>query len=379
MSSGRRNFIKKTVLASLASAAFPTILSAGYPANEKLVVGLTGADSQGFKNLKYFLNQLNIECGAIYDSDKNMLEKIAAETEKIQGKKPLIYNDFRRLAENNDVDLVINSIPGDVGPLISACESGKDIYTTAPLVISEQDFCTITALQKSNGNIIETDRWSYRHPVLQKIIRHMRSEKFGIIKNVHVWNYTNYQNTGTNSFNKLNTNQSADLFTRQSMQELHKAISLIPGKEPHSLFSTGANYQSSLKTEETPDTVMSIFDFGEFELLWDRSAFIHFSRYRRNKGVAFKSTKGILLIDDDNWQWNSYSDKSRQDVICEIQNFDKNGNHLHVMGFIDNVKTRQSSDISLKTAALISKANNLAQLACLRKKKLLWGRCLLDR
>jgi hypothetical protein len=91
MKSSRRKFIRNSVIATTAMGTFPTILRAGYSANEKIVVGLVGCLGMGFNNLKTFLNQPNVECGALCDVDRNVLEERAAEVEKIQDKKPLLY------------------------------------------------------------------------------------------------------------------------------------------------------------------------------------------------------------------------------------------------------------------------------------------------
>src|SRR5690606_35969108 len=100
MKPNRRTFIRNSAMATPALGTFPTILHAGFSANEMVVVGLVGCLGMGFSNLKTFLAQPNVECGALCDVDRNVLEERAAEVEKIQGKKPLLYDDYRKLLEN---------------------------------------------------------------------------------------------------------------------------------------------------------------------------------------------------------------------------------------------------------------------------------------
>ena len=96
MKTKRREFIKKTAVAGLGVGTFPTILTAGSSsANDKIVVGLIGCKGMGYNDLKAFLSQPGVECSSLCDVDNNILNERAAETEKITGKKPALYKDYR--------------------------------------------------------------------------------------------------------------------------------------------------------------------------------------------------------------------------------------------------------------------------------------------
>src|SRR5690554_7300429 len=110
----RRNFIKSSALATAGvglAASVPMAMSSCLGANEKVVCGLIGARGMGFSNLQAFLRQPNTECAAICDVDENVLNKRIAETETIQGIKPVGYTDYREMLENPDIDVVIIGTP----------------------------------------------------------------------------------------------------------------------------------------------------------------------------------------------------------------------------------------------------------------------------
>src|SRR5919112_800302 len=75
--------------------------------NDKLVFALIGCRSMGFGDLENALKQPGVECGALCDVDDSILQKRSADVEKIQGKKPQLYKDYRKLLENKDIDAVI--------------------------------------------------------------------------------------------------------------------------------------------------------------------------------------------------------------------------------------------------------------------------------
>ena len=110
----RRNFIKTTTTAAVGislAAAMPAAMGSCVGANEKLRCGLIGVNGMGFADLSAFLRQKNTECVALCDVDANVLNRRAADTEKIQGKKPQLYSDYRKLLENKDIDVVIIGTP----------------------------------------------------------------------------------------------------------------------------------------------------------------------------------------------------------------------------------------------------------------------------
>ena len=58
----------------------------------------------GMSDLKSFLKMDGVECLAVCDVDRNVLEKRAAEAKEIQGKAPQLYDDYRKLLEHKDLD-----------------------------------------------------------------------------------------------------------------------------------------------------------------------------------------------------------------------------------------------------------------------------------
>src|SRR5215210_3798914 len=65
--------------------------------NDTIVLGLIGARGQGMADLRQALKQPGVRCEAVCDVDDAVLTERRADIEKIQGKAPTTYKDFRRL------------------------------------------------------------------------------------------------------------------------------------------------------------------------------------------------------------------------------------------------------------------------------------------
>ena len=124
---GRRRF--------LALAAFPLILPSGAlgqpgrpGANERLVTGHIGIGARG----RALLERLHAGAAAVCDVDQFHLRDGAG----IIGPGVRLFNDYRALLDERDIDAVVIATPDHWHALqaIHACEAGKDVFLETPAV-----------------------------------------------------------------------------------------------------------------------------------------------------------------------------------------------------------------------------------------------------
>ena len=126
----RRNFLKKSVTAGMASMFAPTIISSKVMAapgrtgaNDKIIIGGIGVGGRGNSLLNTFSKFDDVEIAAVADADMNRANEIG----KRYGAEP--YQDYRRLLERDDIDGVVIASPDHWHALhsIHAAQDGKDI------------------------------------------------------------------------------------------------------------------------------------------------------------------------------------------------------------------------------------------------------------
>jgi hypothetical protein len=110
MSSSRRDFIKTaSVLAAGSVIPFSSLSNKrnSISPNDKIHVGLIGANGMGFNDLTSFLKNPEIECAALCDIDRNVLNTRTDALVKLGFPKPKLYVDYRKMLENKDIDVAI--------------------------------------------------------------------------------------------------------------------------------------------------------------------------------------------------------------------------------------------------------------------------------
>lgn len=408
MKPNRRTFIRNSAMATAAVSAFPTILHAGFSANEKVVVGLVGCLGMGFSNLKAFLDQPNVECGALCDVDRNVLEERAAEVEKIQGKKPVLYDDYQKLLENKDIDVVINATPDHWHALIAihAMEAGKDLYTEKPLANSIEECNLMVKAQKRYNKVVQVGQWQRSDPHWKAAVDYLHEGKIGRIRSVRSWSYVGWKGSipvvpdseppagvdydfwlGPAPKKPFNKNRfhftfrwywdyAGGLMADWGVHLLDYALFGMNQYVPKSVMSTGGKYAFPDDAMETPDTMMAVYDFGDFGLLWDHTIGIYGANFgKRGHGVAFVGEWGTLVVDRSGWEvipeTNSNSAKKGYEGM-PLQKGTGKGLELHVQNFLECIKTREKPSCDIEIGAHIARFAHLGNISYRLGRKVFW-------
>ena len=188
----RRTFIKTSSLAVAGVALASTMpMAACKGANEKLVCGAIGVNGMGWADLAAFLKLPNTECAAICDVDESVLNKRIADTEKIQGKKPVGFKDYRKLLEMPGIDVVIIGTPDHWHclPMVDACQAGKDVYCEKPLGNSIEEINVMEAAANKYNTVVQVGMWQRSDPHWREAVDFVKSGQLGKIRTVRTWAY----------------------------------------------------------------------------------------------------------------------------------------------------------------------------------------------
>ncbi|MBW6500301.1 MAG: Gfo/Idh/MocA family oxidoreductase [Bacteroidales bacterium] len=172
----RRDFIAKTGIVTAGVALGAPAMSAAaynriYGAGERINVGFIGLGNRGTQLLGLFMNQHDVRTAAFCDTyepymlrDRSKVHpgylselggRIPQMGEKFP-EKPILYNDFRKLLENTDIDAVVIATPDHwhAIQMISAVKAGKDVYVEKPLTITLKEGREMVSAQAETQRVV---------------------------------------------------------------------------------------------------------------------------------------------------------------------------------------------------------------------------------
>jgi predicted dehydrogenase len=408
MKTNRREFIKKSAVTGLTVGAFPLILKAGKGSvNDKVVVGLIGCKGMGFNDLKAFLAQPNVECHSLCDVDSNVLNERAVETEQITGTKPVLYEDYRKMLEQNDIDAVIIGTPDHWHCLqmIHACEAGKDVYCEKPLGNSIEECNLMVKAAERYNKVVQVGQWQRSDPHWMNAVQYLHEGHIGRIRSVKVWSNVGWKGSipvlpdepvpegvnydmwlGPAPKRPFNQNRfhftfrwywdyAGGLMTDWGVHLLDYALFGMNEYVPNSIMATGGKYAFPDDAMETPDTLTAVYDFGDFGVIWEHTIGIYGANYGRGHGLAFVGEHGTLVVDRQGWEMipesRGFGVKEGLEAV-PLQKGTGQGLNLHVENFLDCIKTRNKPNCDIEIGAHIARFAHLGNIAYRLGRRLYW-------
>ena len=158
MDDSRRDFLT-TCTGGLAAAAVPyffstprTLADETRAKNDRIALGLIGSGSIANLNIKTAKEWIDVV--AIADVDAG---RAAGFNERHAGGKADVYDDYRRILERKDVDVIHVATPDHwhTKPVVEAMLAGKDVYCEKPLTLTIDEGKLIRRVQKETGRIVQ--------------------------------------------------------------------------------------------------------------------------------------------------------------------------------------------------------------------------------
>ena len=101
------------------------------------------------------------------------------------------YQDYRKLLDRKDVDVVIYATPEHWHylPCIHACQAGKDMYGEQPLSHTIREGRVMVEAVRKYNRVFQTGEQQRSHPATRKAVELIRNGRIGKIQSVIGYNY----------------------------------------------------------------------------------------------------------------------------------------------------------------------------------------------
>jgi predicted dehydrogenase len=397
MSSTRRNFIKTASAVAAASMLKIDVLQGAKkyvsPA-DKIRVGLIGGNSQGYSDLSSFLKNPEVECIGMADVDRNVLERRTGDLAKLNGNKPKLYDDYRKMLEDKDIDIVIVGTPDHwhCMQFVHSLEAGKNVYVEKPIGNSIAEINIMAKAARKHGKFVQVGQWQRSQPHFVDAINYLRTGKLGRIRTCKAWSYVDWKGAvpkvpdtpvpeGVNydmwlgpapkrPFNKNRFHftwrwyweYGNGLMTDWGVHLIDYILYGMNRSVPDSVMAIGGKYAFPEDDMVTPDTMTAVYDFKDFTMIWEHTIGIGLGNWRRPHGMSYIGENGTLVLDRNGWE--VVPEKDRVEAV-PVQKNVGNGQDLHVRNFLDcirdNTPQNLHADIEIgRRVALVAQMGNIA-------------------
>lgn len=188
MTTTRRRFLSTSTAAIAAPFILPS-RSAAEAAGKTIRLGHIGTGGQGTGLLRNFLSMKGCTSVAIADPYRQRREAAGQLVKQTQGHDPKLYNDFRELLADPNIDAVIIATPDHwhVPVGLAAVRAGKDVYIEKPLGHTlAQNKAMLDACVK-HDRIFQYGTQQRGKDILRRGIELVMNGVIGDIERIEIW------------------------------------------------------------------------------------------------------------------------------------------------------------------------------------------------
>ncbi|HOW71099.1 MAG TPA: Gfo/Idh/MocA family oxidoreductase [Phycisphaerae bacterium] len=171
----RRSFLKNSTLAASSIALSSAGVARGFPANEKVVLGVIGIRGRGL-GLAQGFSKNGAGIAYLCDVDSNLFADRLKSIASLQGKAPQAVKDYRAILDDGTVDAVVVATPDHwhAPPTIQACQSGKDVYVEKPVAHNVREGRKMIEAARKYKRIVQVGTQARSGPYVQRAAEYIR-------------------------------------------------------------------------------------------------------------------------------------------------------------------------------------------------------------
>lgn len=411
----RRKFLQQTTLAAAGLSLSGSLLAnpmSIFSANDTVNFGVIGCKGMGWANIQAHLKLPNVNCIALADVDQRVLDERSAQLKKITGKAPKLYKDYRKMLENKDIDAVIIGTPDHWHCLnmVDALQADKHVYVEKPLANSIEECNVMLDAGRKYNKMVQVGQWQRSGKHYDDAINYVQSGELGQIRLVKCWAYQGWMNPvevkpnstppegvdyqmwlGPAPDRPFNENRfhfnfrwfwdyAGGLMTDWGVHEIDIALYAMGAKAPKSILASGGKFAYPNDASETPDTLQTVYEFEDFNLLWEHATGIDGGNYGRAEGIAFIGNNGTLVVNRDGWEVIPEGENKNDEWVTKTKRIaliTPQGNALenHAENFVSAIRANDSSKLNcgVETGSIAAITAHMGNIAYKTGKKLYWN------
>ncbi|MEP7324264.1 MAG: Gfo/Idh/MocA family oxidoreductase [Saprospiraceae bacterium] len=393
----RRKFIKSTSFGAL-SLGLPSFIKKSAPSDTVRVAHI-GLGGMGNNHMKWFQALPGVEIVGLCDVDEVHLSDTQKALLALQpDNKAILYNDFRRILDRKDVDVITCATPDfwHAQIAILAFQAGKDVYGEKPLSFNIREGQKMLKALNRYDRIFQLGTQIHAGENYHRVAEIIQSGILGKISKVHIWKtgeppifdpapnqqvpaHFNYDYwLGPSPFEPYaleHTHLNYRYFMNYSggiYQDFwcHIADIVWWSVKPKGLKTIQARGERSTGAGDTPKSLEVDFEFEDLELHWSSTPPDVHGAKDMHIGAYFIGEKGNLLC-NYNTKEIEINGQFMHDLTEVPSTIIRSPGHQQ--NFIDSVKSRKQPQSNLAYVREMTLPMHLGLISWRLKRKLNWN------
>jgi predicted dehydrogenase len=261
----------------------------------------------------------------------------------------------------------------------------------------------MVAAQERYGNVVQVGQWQRSQQHFQDALNFISTGVLGPIRTVKVWCYQGWMRpdpivpnsappkgvdyTGwlgpaqTKPFNSSRFHfnfrwfwdYAGGLMTDWGVHLLDYALLGMHASLPKTIVGLGGKFAYPNLAEETPDTLTTLYEFDNFNMVWDSAMGIDNGSYDRDHGIAFIGNHATLILNRGGWEVIEEHRSENKIAKPLVKPLDR-GLDKHAQNFVDAMRANDPSAVncSIQQGAHVATVAQMGNISYRSGKKLYW-------
>ena len=412
----RRTFLKNAAAFSAGSLIVNPLEARYLSPNDKILIAVIGCNGMGWANVRSLLKNKEVDLVAIADVDQNAIQRRLVDYQKMRNNQPKTYSDYREMLNDPQIDVVVIGSPDHwhCKMFVDAVEAGKHVYVEKPIANTIEE-CNIMVKAASKSNVmVQVGQWQRSGPHYRQAIDIVQSGILGNIRLVKVWAYQGWMNPmkqlpdalppegvdysfwlGPAPRRPFNPNRfhfnfrwfwdyAGGLMTDWGVHEIDIALYAMKAIAPISVMASGGKLAYPNDPAETPDTLQAVFQYPNFNMLWEHATGIDLGPYQRREGIAFIGNNGTLVLNRKGFEvlvenqalgYSEWGDPKMETIEKVDRPADVNYLDLHTQNFLEAIRTNDNKLLHtpIDSGSLAAINAQMGNIAYKTGNKLFWN------
>ncbi len=373
----RRSFLKSSFLTAAACSLSPRSWARVAGANDNIRIAIVGLNGRGQSHLRDGYNKIKgVRIVALCDVDQNVLDQ---KTGVVEGAQK--FRDFRKLLESKEIDAVSIATPNHWHSLqtIWACQAGKDVYVEKPCSHNPFEGRKCVEAARKYNRIVQHGTQSRSNALAASAAPIVKSGKYGKLLVSKGYCCKPRWSIGFKPVTDPPANLDFDIWTgpapkqpfhanlvhynwhwfwdfgngdigNQGVHEVDVARWALGGTLPKSVVSLGGRYVEGpgFKDQgQTPNQLVSVFDFGGTLLLFETRGLVENSSIPGFAGKYPRQVANELYFEEGvvkGWKFFPKG-KTEGEPLVKVD-YDPPKTNDHFANFISAVRSRKREDLT---------------------------------